>query len=81
MLVHLAIMITALSLLAFGGANAIIPELHRQVVDAMGAISDSEFTNLFALAQTASGPNVMISASSVGGLPVQRDLRSPLRLP
>ena len=60
MLVHIAILITALSLLAFGGANAIIPELHRQVVDVMGAMSDTEFTNLFALAQTAPGPNVMI---------------------
>jgi chromate transporter len=60
MLLHLAILITVLSLLAFGGANAIVPELHRQVVDVMGAMTDAEFTNLFALAQTAPGPNVMI---------------------
>ena len=50
MLVHIAILITALSLLAFGGANAIMPDLHRQVVDVMGTMSDTEFTNLFALA-------------------------------
>jgi chromate transporter len=60
MLVHLAILITLLSLLAFGGANAIVPELHRQVVEVMGAMSDADFTNLFALAQTAPGPNVLI---------------------
>src|SRR4051812_8916912 len=60
MLVHLAILITLLSLVAFGGANAIIPELHRQVVDVMGAMSDADFTKLFALAQTAPGPNVLI---------------------
>jgi chromate transporter len=60
MLVHLGILITLLSLLAFGGANAIVPELHRQVVDVMGAMSDADFTNLFALAQTAPGPNVLI---------------------
>jgi chromate transporter len=60
MLVHLAILITLLSLLAFGGANAIVPELQRQVVDVMGAMSDADFTNLFALAQTAPGPNVLI---------------------
>src|SRR5947209_311568 len=60
MLVHLAILITFLSLLAFGGANAIVPELHRQVVEVMRAMTDSDFTNLFALAQTAPGPNVMI---------------------
>src|SRR5436305_5434654 len=60
MLVHLAILITVLSLLAFGGANAIVPELHRQVVDVMRAMTDSDFTNLFVLAQTAPGPNVMV---------------------
>jgi chromate transporter len=60
MLAHIAILTAGLSLLAFGGANAIVPELHRQVVDVMGAMSDAEFTNLFALAQTAPGPNVMI---------------------
>jgi chromate transporter len=60
MLIHIAVLITVLSLIAFGGANAIVPELHRQVVDVMGAMSDAEFTNLFALAQTAPGPNVMI---------------------
>jgi chromate transporter len=60
MLVHIGILITGLSLLAFGGANAIVPELHRQVVDVMGTMTDADFTNLFALAQTAPGPNVMI---------------------
>jgi chromate transporter len=60
MLLHVGILVAALSLLAFGGANAIVPELHRQVVDVMGAMTDLEFTNLFALAQTAPGPNVMI---------------------
>jgi chromate transporter len=60
MLLHIGILITGLSFLAFGGANAIVPELHRQVVDVMGAMTDSDFTNLFALAQTAPGPNVMI---------------------
>jgi chromate transporter len=60
MLLQVAVLITILSLLAFGGANAIVPELHRQVVDVMHAMTDAEFTNLFALAQTAPGPNVMI---------------------
>jgi chromate transporter len=60
MLVQLGILVTLLSLLAFGGANAIVPELHRQLVDVMRAMSDADFTNLFALAQTAPGPNVLI---------------------
>ena len=41
MLVTSRILIAALSLIAFGGANAIVPELHRQVVDVMGAMSDA----------------------------------------
>ena len=32
-LLALAIIFTQLSLLAFGGGNSILPEMHRQVVD------------------------------------------------
>lgn len=49
-----------LSLLAFGGANSVLPEMQRQVVDAHGWISATDFTALFALAQAAPGPNMMI---------------------
>ena len=49
-----------LSLLAFGGANAVMPEMHRLAVDRHGWMSDGEFADLFALAQAAPGPNVMI---------------------
>jgi|EndMetStandDraft_5_1072996.scaffolds.fasta_scaffold116305_3 chromate transporter len=49
-----------LSLLQFGGTTAVVPEMHRQVVDVMGWMSATTFTNLFALAQLAPGPNVMI---------------------
>lgn len=48
------------SLLAVGGVNAVIPELHRQVVDLEGWMSSAEFASLFALAQAAPGPNVLI---------------------
>lgn len=50
----------SLSLMAFGGANAVIPELHRDVVDVHHWMSDREFAALFAIAQAAPGPNVMI---------------------
>jgi chromate transporter len=50
-----------LSLLAFGGANAVIPEIHRQSVDIHHWMSDREFASLFALAQAAPGPNFLIS--------------------
>jgi chromate transporter len=48
------------SLMAVGGANALIPEMHRQVVDLHGWMSSAEFTSLFAIAQAAPGPNVLI---------------------
>ena len=49
-----------LSLLSVGGANATLPEIHRQVVGAMHWMSDATFANLVAIGQTAPGPNVLI---------------------
>jgi chromate transporter len=49
-----------LSLLMFGGANAILPELHRQAVELRGWMTDTEFATLFAVAQVAPGPNILI---------------------
>ncbi|WDD95591.1 chromate transporter [Burkholderia sp. FERM BP-3421] len=59
-LLALAHIFTELSLLAFGGGNTILPEMQRQVVDVHGWMSAQEFTALFALAQAAPGPNMMI---------------------
>jgi chromate transporter len=49
-----------LSLLQFGGTNAVIPEMHRQAVDVFHWMDAQTFANLFALAQLAPGPNVMV---------------------
>ena len=40
--------------------NAIIPEMQRQVVDVHHWMSAREFAALFALAQAAPGPNMMV---------------------
>jgi chromate transporter len=50
-----------LSMLAFGGANSVVPEMHRQAVEVHHWMSDKEFAALFAIAQAAPGPNFMIS--------------------
>ena len=50
-----------LSLLAFGGANAVIPEIHRQSVAIHHWMTDKDFAALFAIAQAAPGPNFLIS--------------------
>lgn len=49
-----------LSLLAFGGATAVVPEMHRFTVDVHGWMTSAEFADLFALAQAAPGPNMMV---------------------
>ncbi len=58
----LALVFAQLSLLAIGGVNSVIPDLHRQVVDVHGWMSDAQFVALFALAQAAPGPNMLISS-------------------
>ena len=59
-LIALALMYGQLSLLAFGGANAVIPEMQRQVVDVHHWMTAQDFAAMFALAQAAPGPNMMV---------------------
>ncbi len=54
-----------LSVLSIGGANATLPEIHRQVVVLHHWMSDATFAQVVAIGQTAPGPNVMI-ASMIG---------------
>ena len=55
----LAALFAELSMLAIGGANAMVPEMQRQVV-ALGWMRPTEFAALFALAQAAPGPNMLV---------------------
>jgi chromate transporter len=59
-LVELAAQFLLLSMLSIGGANAIIPELHRRAVEVEHWMTDADFAQLFALSQAAPGPNVLI---------------------
>jgi chromate transporter len=59
-LFQLGIQFLMVSLLAIGGAAAVIPEIHRNVVETNQWMSSQEFANLFALAQAAPGPNVLV---------------------
>ncbi len=56
----LAATFSLLSVSAVGGANATLPELHRQMVDVSHFMDDATFTHLVALAQSAPGPNVIM---------------------
>ena len=59
-LAELAVVFAQFSLLAFGGANAVLPEMQRQVVDVHHWMTARDFAALFALAQAAPGPNMMV---------------------
>lgn len=49
----------ALWFVAVGGPSAILPDIHRYVVDVHGLLSNREFAEIYTLAQAAPGPNVM----------------------
>ena len=57
---QLAIGFMSISLIAVGGGIAVVPEMNRLVVDVHGWMNDARFTQLFALAQAAPGPNVLV---------------------
>ncbi|QIB33816.1 chromate transporter [Ancylobacter pratisalsi] len=56
----LAIQFLAISIFAVGGANVVLPEIHRQVVDVAGWMNDVQFAQTFAIAQAAPGPNMLV---------------------
>lgn len=51
-----------LSLLAVGGANAMLPEMYRLLVLRNGWLDDATFSQLYALAQAAPGPNILVAS-------------------
>jgi len=73
---QIALTFASLSLAALGGANAVVPEIHRQIVGARGWMDDVTFSQLFAIAQAAPGPNILLASligwrvSGIAGLAV-----------
>ncbi len=69
----IAALFLSVSLLAFGGVNAVLPEIHHQAVEIERWLTDREFTDLYALTQAAPGPNYLIvsligyRAAGIGG--------------
>jgi len=49
-----------LSLLAVGGAGAVLPEANRQLVEGEHWFTAQQFAEIFAIAQVAPGPNVIV---------------------
>jgi chromate transporter len=60
-LLQLALLFGSLSLVAVGGANTVVPEMHRQAVEVGRWMSNAEFANLYAIVRAAPGPNMLIA--------------------
>jgi chromate transporter len=61
-LFELAWRFAMISAIAFGGATAVMPEMHRFLVQDHHWIDDATFSALFAISQTSPGPNVLFVA-------------------
>ncbi|WP_283148178.1 chromate transporter [Silvimonas soli] len=71
-LIQLSLQFLLISFLAFGGASATLPEMHRFLVVQHHWIDDQTFSSLYAISQAAPGPNVLFVALfgwQVAGLP------------
>lgn len=66
---HLAL----LSSISFGGFPSVLSDVRNFVVDAHGWVTDRQFANFFAIAQSIPGPNMILMMSLLGwkvwGLP------------
>ena len=56
----LAIAFLTTAFFSIGGASALIPEFHRQIVDIHGWMTSPAFVHAVALSQIAPGPNMLI---------------------
>ena len=61
-MLQIAFYFALLSLVSVGGIPSVMPEMQRIVVDVQGWMSAAEYTQLFAVAQAAPGPNVLVTA-------------------
>ena len=48
-----------IGVISFGGGPAIVPEMHRQLVDVHALLTAQEFTDGYALGQLGPGPNML----------------------
>lgn len=61
-LLGLVLVFVPLSLLSFGGGQAIIADMQHQTVAVHGWLTDAQFVDLFALSRAAPGPTTLIAA-------------------
>lgn len=59
-LTRILMLFGSLSLLSIGGGNTIVSQMHVQAVHNYDWMSDRQFADLFAIAQSAPGPSILI---------------------
>ena len=59
---HLALV----SSVSFGGFPTVLPDVRNFVVGTHGWMTDQDFANIFAMAQSVPGPNMILMMSFVG---------------
>lgn len=61
-LLGLLIVFAPLSLLSFGGGQAIVADIQYQTVSVHGYLTNAQFADLFAVSRAAPGPSTLIAA-------------------
>jgi len=61
-LLGLILVFAPLSLISFGGGQAIVADMQHQTVDVQHWLTDRQFVDLFALSRAAPGPSTLIAA-------------------
>ena len=59
---RIVVLFGSLSLVSFGGRNAILPELKKASVDQYAWLDDRQFADLFAISEAAPGPSSLMVA-------------------
>jgi chromate transporter len=60
LVLDLFLQFSLLACVAFGGATALLPEIQRLVVEQRHWMDETTFSQLFAIAQAAPGPNLLV---------------------
>ena len=59
-LISLLLEFSLISILAFGGMTAVLPELQRRVIDSRAWVDQRTFTDLYSMGYAMPGPNVLV---------------------
>jgi chromate transporter len=65
-LARVTLYLALMSSISFGGIPSVLPDIRNFAVVANGWLTDQDFSNFFALAQTIPGPNMIVMMGLVG---------------